>query len=670
MRNGSARKAAPWQTEAEPPRESLRERVERLTVTPGRGGPLLATELVVVAVQSELGQAFETVRRELAGGRTVRFVAHGATLSCVWPSWVQGTNRLRLTELGAYQLPENTMIRSTRQMRDALRRWLREKVADAAPGAADEVFFPGAAVRLLNESFEVRPMVDGLVELHRKQRVVFVPETTVAGRLFAAMTQRDAVDARRRALLDRARWSAEVLAYVAAGLGLGLFSQLREIMDIRRSPEHLREPAGAKARPAASWVALIPDLVRVNRHVIELFALPALAEKELTGVLLVGSTRRGERIETDYRTRTGDALWPGLGELREGLDRLCVGQVIGPASFGEWASTFRDDVSATLGVVGRILRGGPHIGEGDIAHALEGVADEVGKLATLDVLRARSAARAACRLPLEAMAGARVAFVGCQTPAMAAVNAVLKKAGATTIDSLHGVAWGEVPATGESAASTVVTWTDPDAAAFRELGNRSVQAGMPVRLRPRRREPKASNILVLTSYVHRDHAALGFPLLAFQEDLLSLPDLIDRTATKLVFRWRPHPSDSPAHVEGTAAPRRDRLEVSPRGRSLQEDIDWSDIVVSSLSSAACEALLAEVPVFVHVPPHCDAWAEPFHPSRRFFRVAELVSPLLRLVGHLRGGAPRVLEPELHARMNFFGEAMVPRQAKSSLFTTR
>src|SRR5690606_19304898 len=137
-------------------------------------------------------------------------------------------------------------------------------------------------------------------------------------------------------------------------------------------------------------------------------------------------------------------------------------------SLVEWILLLPLETVTTLRVLARVLLDGPRIPEGDIVHPLTAVASEVGKLATLDVLRARSAARAAKRLPLGAMKGARVAFVGCQPPAVAAVNAVLQDAGATTIDALHGVAWGEVPAAGESPASVVVVWTEPDVTAYED----------------------------------------------------------------------------------------------------------------------------------------------------------------------------------------------------------
>jgi hypothetical protein len=74
-------------------------------------------------------------------------------------------------------------------------------------------------------------------------------------------------------------------------------------------------------------------------------------------------------------------------------------------------------------------------------------------------------------------------------------------------------------------------------------------------------------------------------------------------------------------------------------RPLPLDLAWADVAVANVSTSVVEAVLAGVPVFVHV----AAWLEGVpassfvHPSRRFFLADDGVAKVTDLVRRARAG---------------------------------
>jgi hypothetical protein len=151
-----------------------------------------------------------------------------------------------------------------------------------------------------------------------------------------------------------------------------------------------------------------------------------------------------------------------------------------------------------------------------------------------------------------------------------------------------------------------------------------------------------------------------FPREVYQPELL---DVIRRLRAlghaDLEFRWRPHPADVLARVLRDLGDTTD-VELS-RGRPLEEDAAWADVIVSSNSTAVIEMMFAGVPVFLHNLAEFDGLpATSFLARERVFFHAE--DGARRVAAWLDRFASRPsdgLAPERAARVALFGAAGVP-----------
>jgi hypothetical protein len=130
----------------------------------------------------------------------------------------------------------------------------------------------------------------------------------------------------------------------------------------------------------------------------------------------------------------------------------------------------------------------------------------------------------------------------------------------------------------------------------------------------------------------------------------------------LEFRWRPHPADNPAALERALA-RAPDVELS-RGRSLAEDLDWCDVLVSGQSTALVEAVLGGVPSFVHVTPEYEDDLDWVPSTRTFFHAEDIVEPFLEWVRALRRGD--AIDVEADARRALFGPEGRPVTLREAL----
>lgn len=434
----------------------------------------------------------------------------------------------------------------------------------------------------------------------------------------------------------------------------------------RRARARLRQLHQQAAPAAPTWVVLMPQWYRANRPILESVVKPALERGAAVGVLLFGRLEPGMRSESNLRRRVGDELWPGLGPLLPELGRCPVDQVSSAESLAALGTLLARAARFSARALLRLARHSPRLHVGALHFNLDSRPAELAKLATQDVIHALLASAAArAAVARQAFRGATVVLPGPITdPTEVIANAALQRAGAFTIEFMHGsVGSGWLACSYVGAASQRCMWTEADAAAQRDLGFPTIVAGMPATVTPQRREAgqRATRVLIASNYVHRDTAENGrFPTRVFQEELLEVVAVLrEEFGLRFAFRWRPHPADKEALVAATLA-RYPGVELS-RGRELAEDAAWADIIVSSLSSVVAEVLPADVPLFVHVLPMLAETHDVacFDQERCFFRAAELRLPFRRCVAALDARDVDALAPERRARVALFGSSGTP-----------
>jgi hypothetical protein len=220
-------------------------------------------------------------------------------------------------------------------------------------------------------------------------------------------------------------------------------------------------------------------------------------------------------------------------------------------------------------------------------------------------------------------------------------------------------------------------WTAPEAAALapflagqRCLGGFYPRRRRPLPARPRpSRAPGAAPIIILaaSSYLIRGWGWDPRLNLHYQVPFL---DEVAKLATlrwPIRLRWRPHPGDDADSVARYLA-RYPMLERSTA--SAEQDLTEAQILVTSPSSLALEALFTGLPVFVHdVPRWDDSATTVFAPARRFGvdrSLLELIAPLLEA---LAAGDPSALAPERALAERLFGPGGQPASVDDVVWST-
>jgi hypothetical protein len=138
----------------------------------------------------------------------------------------------------------------------------------------------------------------------------------------------------------------------------------------------------------------------------------------------------------------------------------------------------------------------------------------------------------------------------------------------------------------------------------------------------------------------------------FLVEAIASLDAVRGASPGLSFRWRPHPADDPGIVGRV-------LEETPwllrsEHAELVDDVDWADIVVTSVSSVFIEALFADLPVLLHVIPDIEGTAalDFVDPSRQFFYAKDGAARLAAVLEGLPKGED-VLAPDRAALRGCF-----------------
>jgi hypothetical protein len=178
------------------------------------------------------------------------------------------------------------------------------------------------------------------------------------------------------------------------------------------------------------------------------------------------------------------------------------------------------------------------------------------------------------------------------------------------------------------------------------------------------------NVLLLSNYGTWVGSAQRqrLPRVGYQEHLLANVKAVLGTDPSAVLRWRPHPGDDLRHVALSLARFGPRLSLSSGG-TLEDDLDWADLIISSLSSTVVEALAWDKPLLLHAAPihEADVLMRLFSATRRFRTDAELASAVRSARADLTGTGPAA--PERALREEFFGPSGEPGKISDVVFTT-
>jgi hypothetical protein len=467
---------------------------------------------------------------------------------------------------------------------------------------------------------------------------------------------------------------------LAAGLAFtagALAEYVREYTRGLASRRAVRTNRAQHTEQPRAWFSLLPTWYRMNRVMIETVLHPLIArEREhgrsgsqpSFGALLIGELARGERNEQKLTSITGRTLWAGLRDLREPIAARPVEQIVCTESLPALATDLLVAAGRAVRVIARCAVHPARLELAGYTLDLRANALALARVASIDVCRATFSERAT-RAFLERMErkGERcnpVVFATTASTAPSTASTVLQSRGVQVIEVLHGTAGEGWPGLNENNASVVVVPTRADQRALAPLPARAVVGGMPMPrvIAPRPSGERVRNVLVMSTFLHRDWVGIGGHFLVpLQHELLRTAAMLRAALGERVrIRWRPHPADMTDLVREAHA-RVPDVDLSHGVRGLADDLEWSDLVVSSPSSAIFEALFAGVPVFVYAEP--DQWSTPVadwcDPARVFFWAEPGVQVLTRTLAALERGEPDVLAPEQHAREQLFGPTGAP-----------
>ncbi len=652
---------------------ALHQKIDRFTVSPCGDVSTFSEEdqnLIVIPSGFDLQLGFKYAKNLLAEMHNVRLIGDGVTLRHVWPAWVANQGRLLLTELGAYNVWN--IFEVTRELRLDIKQWLDQIFKGVIPGIdGNSIFYGSAAQRFLQPMLQSFPVLIGLVERHGPAKYYCVDDKWLGFDQFKILVERTGgslkvLESSRKQLWPAKLWPVTFVMVSAVVLILAVLDQLNWFFKAdpsRKKLRQLRQSQAARPHPRL-WVALIPDWLRINRHVLDSVALPKIKCNEDIGILLLGNLSPGLRSEANMRAHVGNELWPGLGELRFHLEKCIVDQVGTVESLAELFTVLFRSIVCSIRIIFKLANSSRQVYHGSFHVDLSKCIIDLVKLITKDVFNA-TASEYATRAVLKRynFKQTRVVFCGSALVSESLADLFLQHAGATTIDLLHGTGALFWIGMEESQASMRGVWTYHDVRAAEMFGSKAVAIGIPWGFVSRSRviNRRVRNILISSGYAHLGTVIQGcYRFVPFQNELIEVVKLIHGVfRDRFCFRWRPHPADNKSFINKTLESVRN-VELS-RNISFAEDLTWCDLLISSVSTTLFESLFASVPIFVHVIPFLSGHpaVANFDQSRCFFLANDLLTPFTRSISQLDAGDPEALAPEEQTRLTLFGSVDKP-----------
>lgn len=596
---------------------------------------------------SSLETGFKKAYSIASAGRSVRLVAHGCTLPLSQPGWVKAQTNLSLCELGQYRLGDP--IQQTRELSSSIRYWLDSIFAPAAGRRqASRIFYGSLAGRVLQPLFDAIPYAHGLAAAYPGGNFIITdnawPGTHILQSLIEPTGGRVISPLPQRVRGWRLRFTiAFLFTFLRAITG-----QLKNYALSKKARVFLtKHSSGDKPKPKI-WLALVPNWERVNRHVIDRIALPLLERKIPFGIVCITTLAMGERTQARKEQRpTSDLPWPVLDDLKPHIKQIPLEQLVRPYSPLRFLSALCIGCVASFRIGWRLFWHGPSLAFGPYRAELDMHCRPISALATVDVLPVAMAKEALSELSERtSFTGCKVVFSSVGVADSAAADHALRQSGATTINFVHGALGDGWYGQTENCSDYMMVWTHTDVANGVSQGASTLFSPPDLTFVSRKDSRTASNILFLTNYLHNDWTAAHYPLEPFLLEMLRSQKLIEQEHPGLFrFRWRPHPSDVKPEIERVAS-QYPAFELSQQ-KSLDEDLLWADIVITSPSTAILNALAADLPVFVHCPPAQRNLSEmrALAGERKFYYATELTSSFSDLVNALSEDRAAAIAPD-------------------------
>lgn len=602
---------------------------------------LLTKEQYVIVVPPE-GSIVEGFTLAAGFNSSVRVVARGAMTARAIGQRRAG--RVELAEFDAY-LPEDKRPIVNPLVAD-LSAWLRTVFAGIIGVDPDFAFRGSATTRLgLQDVFDSWCIATRLRAVHPGRRFV-ITRNWIGGDVLKALGCDVEMPARDRKNSVSTEWAP------AAAIALRNWELFRE-----NSTRRAVESASSNRKPRV-WLGVVAGWPFASRHVLSCLEV-AKQLKRPFGFLCQSTLRPGSLEGSRVEEQRTEGI--AIANLARKLD-VELSQGVSYNGLRDFLFHAPDTLTSikratTAARQTRLVLGGLEVPV---------VARELALLTSLDVLRAREAEVAAHRfVDRNFVPGMRVALSHGSLVTDSVLDLVLQQRGVETLDIVHGALAEPMDMLGTAftASSRKLLWTRSEIDMVRGISPSALEGGVVPRSWTQHpaKGVRGRNLLVLSNYGTR--AGRGFraelPRLSYQEHLLTAVDEA-RRKHDLTVRWRPHPGDDEECV-GTAL--RSKPWIQRSSGTLDDDFEWSDVVVTSLSSTIVEAMAWRRPVFVHdVPIHESAvLMSVFDPCRRFSTGAELG---LKLGSALEGGDD---EPERALLVRFFGESQVPRIAGDVVF---
>lgn len=507
--------------------------------------------------------------------------------------------------------------------------WLNDLLAGACGSLdASQVFWGSAMLRTLSAGYLVAPVIAGLL-CHHPDADFHCLEPNWVGlatlSAFASQHGTRVTPTPSHPPLYSAKLTGSIALHFVAVALTRLVERAREV----RLPHIPASPA--------TWISVVANSASSSRHLVHSSAVHSLPKDAPLGVLLQGSLS-AEQTKWDHTPNTmgsramgskamgsrAMASLPGLSELSVGQRALVVEQ-ISSASTRDFAKALWRTAKVALRATRVLLQQSSTLKLGGFHFPLGNNTKQIARLVTFDVMRTQEA-----MLQTEALAkrynfaNTQVIFAHASLAPVVVSDVILQSHGATTIEYGHGALGDpmDIVAHARTQSSLRHVWTQAEARYYQPHAAQPVEGGhLPVAqalsTAPRQ---GAIKILVLSNY---SHPILGFdgpaPRYEYQRLLfIALREALQGLDAEL--HWRPHPGDDEQAVLRTMNEFADlKPQRSLRASALQDDLAWSQVIISTISTTVVQALQAGGrPIFIHdIPFHEPTLNDLFDPSRRF-----------------------------------------------------